>query len=93
MSLQQGREGVRSTATDRYGGLFAGFCPVSELFLRHFQRPNTAPPFTAAGAPSMGRTPHRCAARRRRGQERPSISGLADFLTRLEALMRPRPGL
>ena len=26
-------------------------------------------------------------------EERPSISGLADFLTPLEALMRPHPGL
>ena len=44
MSLQQGRVGVRSTVTFQYVGLFAGFGPVSELFLRRLQRPNTAPP-------------------------------------------------
>ena len=42
MSLQQGRIGVRSTVGLRYVDLFARFCPVSELFLRRFQRPNTA---------------------------------------------------
>jgi hypothetical protein len=42
MSLQQGRVGVRSTVAFRYVGFFAGFCPVSEQFLRRFQRPNTA---------------------------------------------------
>jgi hypothetical protein len=44
---------------------FAGFCPLSGLFLGRFQRPNTAPPSAAAG-PLAGRMPHGCAARRRR---------------------------
>jgi hypothetical protein len=52
MSLQQGRVGVRSTVTFQYVGHFAGFCPVSGLFLGRFQRPNTAPPSAATG-PSM----------------------------------------
>jgi len=50
MSLQQGRVGVRSTVAFRYVDLFAGFCPVSGLFLGRFQRPNTASLATAAGS-------------------------------------------
>ena len=43
LSLQQGRVGDRSTVTFPDVGHFAGFGPVSGLFLRRFQRPNTAP--------------------------------------------------
>jgi len=65
MSLQQGRVGVRSTVTFRYVGHFAEFCPVSGLFLRRFQRPNTASlPPGAARAPAGGTMPLRCAAPR-----------------------------
>src|SRR6185295_19347559 len=62
MSLQPGRMGVRSTVTFRYVGHFAGFCPLSGLFLGRFQRPNTAPPSAAAGA--LDGMPHGCAALR-----------------------------
>src|SRR3954469_13307340 len=51
MSLQQGRVGVRSTVTFRYAGHFAGFCPLSGLFSRRFQRPNTASSPGAAAGP------------------------------------------
>ena len=61
MSLQQGRVGVRSTVTFRYVGYFAGFCSLSGLFLRHFQRPNTASPAAAAGSRRLGGMPLRCA--------------------------------
>ena len=90
MSLQQGRVGVRSTVTFRYVGLFAGFGPVSELFLRRFQRPNTA--FLPRAVRVGG---CRFAARRRSGASdgRPKATGLADFLTPRQALMRPRRGL
>src|SRR3954464_3037834 len=51
MSLQQGRVGVRSTVTFGYVGHFAGFCPLSGLFLGRVQRPNTASiPGAAAGS-------------------------------------------
>ena len=91
MSLQQGRVGVRSTVTFRYVGHFAGFCPVSGRFLGRFQRPNTAPPSAATGPLDGGcRIAAQCSGGA--SEERPSISGLADFLT-LQALMRPRPGL
>ena len=94
MSLQQGRVGVRSTVTFRYVDLFAGFCPVSELFLGRFQRPNTA------SRPRAGRAPAwvggcRFAAQRPSGagDGRPEAIGLADLLTPLRALMHPRRGL
>jgi hypothetical protein len=76
MSLQQGRLGDRSTLAFRYVGLFAGFGPVSELFLRRLQRPNTAP-LPQAG-PSMGKIPHGCAALRRREREAALRSGALD---------------
>jgi len=86
MSLQQGRVGVRSTVTFRYVGYFAGFCSLSGLFLRHFQRPNTASPAAAAGS----RPARRDAASMRNASvardERPELSGIADFLMALEPL-------
>jgi len=92
MSLQQGRVGVRSTVTLRYVGHFAGFCPLSGLFLGRFQRPNTAPPSAATGPLDGEDATWLRSAPAMRAKERPSISGLADFLM-LQAVMRPRPGL
>src|SRR3954470_8379732 len=53
MSLQQGRVGVRSTVTFRYIGHFAGFCPLSGLFLGRVQRRNTAS-IPGGGRPRRG---------------------------------------
>src|SRR3954469_10934937 len=93
MSLQQGRVGVRSTVAVRYVGHFAGFCPLSGRFLGRVQRPNTA---SIPGAAAGPRRRWDDAASSRdalaAGDERLKGSGLADFLTPLEALVRPAPG-
>ena len=70
---------------------FRGILPATRALFGALPAAKYRSPFRGGLGPSME---CRMAARRSDGanQERPSISGLADFLTP-QALMRPRPGL
>ena len=70
---------------------FCGILPGIRLFLRRFQRPNTASLPAVARARAGGTMPPRCARFRRCARwAAQSARGLADFLTPLQR--RPVPG-